>query len=87
MKILDAKITSINGMVAISWQMDNQSWVLPQKYNIEDATVQDPIKLKGWIQEYKDKFNEGKDIEDSNNQIPAIPPSVVILIDKPLNLE
>lgn len=87
MKILDGKITAINGMVSISWQMDDQSWVPAQKYNIEDSIVQDVIKLKTWLQEYKDKYNEGKDIETSNSQIPLIPAAVQILIDKPLNLE
>ena len=87
MKYIDAKITSINGEVHISWQTDDNAWQTATKYIIPEDIVCDVELLKTWIQNYKDAYNAGKDKEAAMAAIPAVPSDVNAIINQPLNLE
>lgn len=87
MKIIDAKITQINGELHISWQTEDNNWQAAQKFDVADEIVQDPIALKAWCQNYKDAYNRGKDEEAAAIAIPSVPAPVVALINEPLNLD
>jgi len=87
MKIIDGKITSINGEIHISWQMDDNSWTEAKAFNVPDATAQDVVALKQWCQNYKNAYNTGKDHEAAQAAIPEVPPEVENIINQSLNLE
>jgi len=86
LKYIDAKITAVNGQVSISWRTDDNNWQPPAKFDIPDDIVQDIDALKLWIQNYKDSYNAGKDVEAAAASIPEVPADVTALINKPLNL-
>lgn len=86
MKYIDAKLTSINGELHISWQTEDNNWQAATTYAVDTEIAQDAAKLKKWVQDYKDAYNLGKDTEAEEASMPNIPSQVISLYNQPLNL-
>lgn len=88
-RIVDAKVTHVNGGLTITWGMSDNTWTTPSHYTVPDDVCCDPAKIKQWCQNYKTDYNLGKDREEAamDMQPEEVPAPVLQIIDAPLNLE